>query len=338
MRINAPGRMLRNFKILRKYGLFAPAISLEASSVCQLRCPCCNQTTGDKGITTSGFLKFENFKWFVETYPEFERIELSCWGEPFLNPQMDEIMAFAQSMDVGLAVRAGSNFNTISKETIENLVKYRFRHVTIAIDGTTPEVYQIYRQRGDFDTVIRNIKLVNEFKAKYGSSYPELRWQFIVFEHNEHQIAEAEKMASELKMIFQLKLNAKHSYAPVKNKEILREKLGAATPREYWVRNKKTYMSGCSAMWIAPQITWDGKFTGCCVNKWGDFGNVFESGLEACLSSERFRYAKKMVTGKAKARDDIPCNSCSSYRNKIKEGPLYSTPGVRELAWAILKR
>ena len=309
--------MLNNFKILRKYGLYAPVIRIEASSVCQLRCTGCNQTTGDKGITTSGFLKFENFKWFVETYPEFERIELSCWGEPFLNPQMDEIMAFAHSKGVRLTIAAGSNFNSISKKTIENLVKYKFQHVTVALDGATPEVYQIYRQRGDFDTVIRNVKLVNEFKAKYGSSYPELRWQYVVFEHNEHQIAEAEKMASELKMIFQLKLNAKHSYAPVKNKEILREKLGAATPREYWVRNKKTYMSGYSAMWIAPQITWDGKFMGCCANKWGDFGNVFESGLKECLKSERYIYAKRMLLDKRSMRNDIPCSKCPKYRNPV---------------------
>jgi hypothetical protein len=145
-------------------------------------------------------------------------------------------------------------------------------------------------------------------------------------------------MAAELNMAFQLKLNGIHSYSPVKNKEFLREKIGAASPREYWLRKKKVYLSICSSMWMAPQISWDGKFLGCCANKWGDYGNVFESGLEACLKNPKYKYAKKMVRGIAKAKKGVPCSICKSYTHKIKEGPLCSAPGFRCLAKTILKR
>lgn len=37
-----------------------------------------------------------------------------------------------------------------------------------------------------------------------------------------------------------------------------------------------------------PQINWDGKLLGCCLNFWGDFGgNAFEQGLERILTSEK---------------------------------------------------
>ncbi|MBN1126364.1 MAG: radical SAM protein [Sedimentisphaerales bacterium] len=338
MRINKPSIIWKNFRIYQKYGLFSPAIRMDASTVCQLRCPCCIHATGEKEKITYGFLRFENFKWFLDTYPEFRRVELSGWGEIFLNPEIDDIIAYAYNKGVHLTATAGSNFNSVQPETLENIVKYQFRHITVALDGATSEVYRIYRQGGDFDTVLRNIRRINELKKQYNSPYPELRWQFIVFGHNEHELEKAGQMASELNMIFQPKLNANHSYAPAKDKEQLRKIFGAATPREYWLRNKKTYTESCSALWMAPQITWDGRLLGCCANKWGDFGNVFESGLKECLQNERYKYAKKMVTGRAKPRPDIPCTSCVSYNHKIKDGPLIRAPGIYDLAWFILKR
>lgn len=45
-----------------------------------------------------------------------------------------------------------------------------------------------------------------------------------------------------------------------------------------------------------PQINWDGKLLGCCLNFWGDFGgNAFEQGLEHVLSSENLAYARRML-------------------------------------------
>lgn len=330
--------MLNNFRVFKKYGIYTPVIRIEASSVCQLRCPCCHQATGDKGIIKPGHLSFENFKWFIENYPEFKRIEMSCWGEPFLNPNMDTIMALACEKNIDLSVGSGTNLNTISDETLENLVKYKFKKLQVALDGVDNDVYRIYRQNGDFDTVIRNIKKLNEFKKKRSSRYPELTWQYIVFGHNEHQIEPARKMAAELGMVFDIKMNGIHSYSPVKNKDVLIQKFGAASPREYWLKKKETYLSTCSSMWTAPQISWDGQFLGCCANKWGSYGNVFESGLEACLKNPDFIYAKQMVTGAAKAKKGIPCSVCRSYTHKIKEGPLCKTPGFKYLAYTILKR
>jgi sulfatase maturation enzyme AslB (radical SAM superfamily) len=60
----------------------------------------------------------------------------------------------------------------MTNEIIESLVKYQFNSITCLIDGADNESYQKYRVRGNFDTVISNIKKINAYREKYGLQYP----------------------------------------------------------------------------------------------------------------------------------------------------------------------
>ena len=77
-----------------KYGV-GDFIRIEASSICQLKCPLCHPAHGELGIAGRGYLRFNDFKNFVDNYPHFKRIELSNNGEIFLNPELEEIIRYA---------------------------------------------------------------------------------------------------------------------------------------------------------------------------------------------------------------------------------------------------
>ena len=176
-------------------------IRLEACSLCQLNCPECQTRLHEKQAPKDwlGYLKYEDFKKFVDNN-KFREIELANKGEIFLNPELDEIIKYANLKGIRLTADTGVNFNDVSETTLENLVKYKFKRISISIDGATPETYSIYRRGGDFNKVINNIKKVNQFKEKYASEFPRLTWNFIVFGHNEHEIESAKKKAKELGM------------------------------------------------------------------------------------------------------------------------------------------
>jgi hypothetical protein len=122
-------------------------------------------------------------------------------------------------------------------------------------------------------------------------------------------------------MDFRPKLSWDSGFSPVRNQEIIRLELGAASRQEYKEINGAHYMQGiCHQLWEDPQINWDGKVLGCCHNFWGDFGgNVFSDGLIECLNTEKIRYARAMLTGRKSAREDIPCASCEIYSGMKKE-------------------
>ena len=128
-----------------KYGIIGNSIRIEACSICQLKCVECVQSK-DMGVVGRGYLKYKDYKQFVDRYPSFRQIELSNWGEIFLNPELKEIIEYSYKKNIALRAPSGVNLNTINEEMIEALVKYRFRYISVSIDGASNEIYQLYRQ------------------------------------------------------------------------------------------------------------------------------------------------------------------------------------------------
>jgi len=100
----------------------------------------------------------------------------------------------------------GVNLNHVKPDVLEAVVKYGVRQLRVSLDGASQETYSVYRVRGNFERVIENVRTINAFKAQYGTEYPELLWQFIVFGHNEHELPQARALAAELNMKFKPKL------------------------------------------------------------------------------------------------------------------------------------
>jgi len=305
-------------------------VRIDASTACQLRCPSCPTTTGQVGASLgTGFLRVEDFKKFVDDNPSVRAIELSNWGEIFLNPGLPEIVKYAHDEGVALYAENGVNLNRASDEVLDALVKYRFRSMTCSIDGASRETYAIYRRRGDFEGVIRNVRRINELKAQYRSKFPVLLWQFVVFGHNEHEIARARGLAKELNMRFFVKLSwgamfEPEAFSPVNDRETVRRatRAGVADRREYSDTYGEDYRQRrtCSQLWRTPQMNWDGRVLGCCVNYWGDFGNAFTGGLIESVNGEKMQYAREMLAGRKPERDDVPCTTCVHYLAMKRRG------------------
>lgn len=299
-------------------------IRLEASTHCQLKCPTCETATGKlyKHVAL-GFLRFENFKQLIDENPQVTEIELSNFGEIFLNPQLQKIIEYAFEKNVLLSCN-GANMNTVRDATLEALVKFRFTHIRCSIDGASQKTYIQYRVRGNFDQVMENIDKINAYKKQYKSEFPLLTWQFVVFGHNEHEIVKARQMANDRGMAFETKLNWDENWSPVRDKDMVRREMeiGAASRSEFKEKFGSSYMEHiCHQLWDQPQLNFDGTIWGCCINNWKAFdGNVFEDGLEDTLNSEQMQYARRMLTEFIEPRADVPCTTCSVYKSMRKEG------------------
>ena len=297
--------------------------------MCQLKCVSCDTASGEsrKNAVGWGYLRAENFRKFIEQNPSIKIIEISNWGEIFLNPELIDIIRIGHEHGIELTAGNGTNMNNVKPEVLEALVKYKFRYISVSLDGASQETYSQYRIGGNFDTVLNNIRLLNQYKKQYNSPYPELGWQFIIFGHNEQEIPQARQMAAELNMEFKPKLNAHEENAPLKNPDYVRNELGLKyiSRSEYEQKTGHFFSLACHQLWQQPQINWDGKLLGCCMNIWGDFGNVFETPLKDLLVSEKYLYAKGMVSEtdrpstkrRRPPRPDIPCVRCPVF-HKLK--------------------
>lgn len=304
---------------------------IDASNVCQLRCPLCLNTKGlvHKTLTPS-FLSLEHFQHVLDSNPWIEEVELSNWGEVFLNREISSIFEVAHRKNVRLTINNGANLNRITEEAVESLVKYQVHRLTCSIDGATQSTYEKYRVGGDVNKVFANIRKINETKEKYRSSLPQLRWQFIAFGHNEHEIDLAKEIAKELKMEFWLKLASESSkdFSPISNKEKIRQEsgTGVASREEYFQRFGKKFWQDdiCTQLWHSPQINSDGLVLGCSHNTWGNYGNSFTDGVLQCLNGSKMHYARQMLRGKKPPRADIPCTECRYFHSRKETGTWVS--------------
>jgi mannose-6-phosphate isomerase-like protein (cupin superfamily) len=316
-------------------------IRLEACSLCQMGCPLCPVHSGvERPAVGLGFLKPDDFQTLLERNPRLRRVELSNFGEIFLNPHLLDIMRCAHERRVMLTASDGVNFNRVSEEVLEGLVKYRFEYLSCAIDGATDETYRLYRTNGSLPVVLANIRRLNELKRLHGSTRPRLQWQFIVFGHNEHEIEKARAMAAELGMEFALKFNWDTRFSPVRDVEVVRREMGAASEAEYrQVFGRHVSDADCRRLWLEPQINWDGRVLGCSRNFWQAYeANAFSDGLVAAVNSPGVRYARQMLLGKKPPRADIPCSTCDVYQDRGESGRwvdknvVAPSPGYRAVA------
>lgn len=303
-------------------------ICLDASTVCQLKCIACPTSSGEIGKSLkSGHLKLSDFKTIIDKNPRIISVELSNWGEIFLNKELSDIIKYAYYKNVALTASNGTNINHADEDVLERLVKYKFRKIKCSIDGACQNTYSKYRKNGIFENVIKNIEIINRFKKQYNSFFPILYWQFIIFGHNVHEVNAARELARELNMIFSTKLSWDDlyisSFPKITNADLIRKAsgLGVSSRKEFRDKYNKEYLPNCCLkLWNSPQINHDGRLLGCSVNYWDDYGNILDDGLSNCINSAKADEARKMLMGKIEGKDSIPCNHCKFYKWRKETG------------------
>ncbi|MDB4341453.1 radical SAM protein [bacterium] len=169
-------------------------IDIELTSFCNIRCKGCFRelsTHADK-ILNKTYLDIttikEKFK--KEMFPNIKIINFcGSVDEPTSHPQFFEIVKHFASWDCHINV--ATNGSLRSEKWWEDLAKIlpSSHRVTWGIDGSD-ELSEVYRQGSNFKKVEKNFR---SFIKAGGSA----NWQFIVFEHNEHQLEIARTRATE---------------------------------------------------------------------------------------------------------------------------------------------
>ncbi len=294
--------------------LLGRKVRLEVCSKCQLKCPTCATARGETrtGVVAWGELSPDNLSKFLAGAGRIRSLEISNWGEIFLNHQLPALLARARDDGVAVTVANGVNLNTASDESLEALVLSGVKALTISIDGATHESYARFRVNGTLDRVLDNVERINHFKRKHGSPFPELTWQYIVFGHNETEVEAARTMAAARDMKFAPIRNLAADYSPLRDAERAAADTGIdfATSTDTVLDSMAENFGFCHQVWDAPQVNWNGALLGCCFNNTRAFGNAFETPLAELLAGPDYRYLQAMLVGRVPLRADMPCATC----------------------------
>lgn len=171
-------------------------LQIEPTNRCNLKCALCPVTSGME--RPSGDMDLALFKKMIcETKGSAFLLLLWDWGEPFLNPRVFDMIAYAR--EHGIRVVSSTNGHLLAQgDHAEKVVRSGLDTLIFAVDGITPESYGRYRCGGVLETALDGIRKVVQQKLLLKSKTPLVNFRFIVMKDNEHEIPAVRELAASL--------------------------------------------------------------------------------------------------------------------------------------------
>jgi len=311
------------------------SLVLDPTNICNLKCPLC-PTWQDINARPKGRMDIHTFRKILdEIGPYLFTINLCNWGEPFLNPDLPQMIEYAKRFNI--IVGLSTNLNHLPDDAAEKTINAGVDIIVMSLDGITQGTYLKYRQGGDLQKVFANIEKLNYYKNKAGKK-PLLIWQFLVNKYNETELENAKEIAKKMGLQFQpspmRSSMGKELILPLYQRVQEMVDWFPRNPeyRKYPLDIKpgtKTNQQTCKWLWNSIVINWDGSVSPCCgifEKKW-DFINLYQkaSTLHQAWNSPHYRLARKLVSAYLKKSNKLPelinkaedegliCRNCIKY-------------------------
>lgn len=287
------------------------SLSIEPTTACNLQCPECPSGLRQFSRPT-GRLRMKHFKpWIDQLAPHTAYLTFYFQGEPYLNPDFLDMVAYAK--EKGLYTATSTNAHFITQETAEGTVESGLDRLIISIDGTTQEVYEQYRREGQLEKVLEGTKQMVAARKRLKSKSPHLIFQFLVVRPNEHQVEEVYRLAEELG-VDEVKLKTAQVYEYENGNPLIPEQEQYSRYKRqakgtYELKNK--LLNHCWRLWHTCVITWDGKVVPCCFDKDAShpMGSLAEQDFDAIWRGPAYRNFRSALL---KSRNEIDiCQNCT---------------------------
>lgn len=269
------------------------ALSLELSSVCNLKCPQCPVGLGQ--INRTKKMMDPNFAMQLLSRFAFNGIVINLYfqGESLLHPEFFKIASFARSKK--LYIILSTNGTMINENIAEKLIDSGLQRLIISVDGLNQSSYSHYRAGGDIEKVWKGIGLVHNARAEKRSIWPEIIVQTLVNRYNENElkaIKEKAEMAGADRVKFKtMQIYTDHDKWTPRNKKFARYR------EKEMVRKPKRH---CFRSFSGMVVSADEKFLPCCYDKQAE--HVFTGKpehFEAIVkSTERKKFLHKIYSQK----------------------------------------
>ena len=236
---------------------------------------------------TAGNLKFSEFKKLIDEIGLWSIVVLLWgWGEPFLNPAIYDMIAYAKRRGLSL-VTSTNGYAFAEAENARKLIQSGPDLLLVSLSGMSQKTYGRYRHGNSLEKALTGIRNLVEEKHRLGSKVPAINLTFIVTQNNEQEVKNLSKKVKSLGVdsLTIKKLNTCTSKA-IKGEErryvpeddtFKRFQYSADGEDRILVKSNL-----CKALWQRLTLRWNGKINACEY----DFDDVYVMGN---LNKKSFR-------------------------------------------------
>ncbi len=274
-------------------------LAIESTAKCNLFCPMCPR---ENIYFPPKDMDFRVFKKIIDEAKDHLEFAVPYGvGEPLLNPEIYDMLAYCKS--VGVPTGISTNATTMNEESSRRLIGSGLDYIIFAFDGATPETYEKYRKGGDFAKVRNNIIGFLKVKKEMRSGIFCII-QMVRLKENQHEIPDLIRMWR-VEGIDEVR---------IKKDEVHNE--GSAIPGDNSERPPMRHP--CYLLWRGPMyIHYDGTVFPCCyIYPEEPIGNVRKSSLSEIWNSDNMVKLRE-----AHIRGDLSayraCQNCPAARPRL---------------------
>jgi MoaA/NifB/PqqE/SkfB family radical SAM enzyme len=261
-------------------------LKIDTTNICNAGCVYCLEKNPDYPAGKMSFIDFRRVIDINKDYTCLAALHFS--GDPLLNEHIHDMIHYAHINRV--ATYLSTSLQDLKKEDAQKLIRSGLDLLTVSIDGATSLTYKRYRKNGDLDIVLDNIKALVAAKKDLKQQRPIITIQFMVMEHNEHEIPLIKKIASDLGVD---NLEFKPIGIGDGTKHLLPGNPGLIR-RIY--RDPAVKRQPCWWLWASFVVLWNGDFTPCCFYGTAKpAGNLLEKDIQELKNSSLYQNLRKTV-------------------------------------------
>ena len=314
------------------------SLYLETTNRCDSKCQTCIRTF--RSLEPPADLTLEQVKVITEQFSVLERIVLHGIGEPLLNREIFEIVAYLKTR--AATVLFNSDAISLTATRALRLIQSGLDEYRVSLDAATRQTYRRLRGVDQFDRVVANVRRLVQLERGRSRSAPRVSLWFTASRANLDELLAFVRLAADLgvdevyvqRLVFNgLGLataeNALHGRLQRQEQEVLDQAqelargLGVAlrasgltTP----LASLKGEMSsprpwaGCQRPWTLSYVTANGNVLPCCISPWvaRDYqalilGNALAEPFADIWNGERYRRFR--IDFESESPPD-PCRGC----------------------------
>ncbi len=167
----------------------------EVSSHCNFRCTMCLMS--EIGSSRPANMSFDDFKKSIDMQYGLVEVKLQGMGEPLLNPDFFKMVKYA--VENHIWVRTTTNASLLHlNDNYKKMIDSRIGEIQISIDGAKKETFENIRRGSDFDLVVKNCRMLNEYAETKGEQWRTSCWM-LVQKENVDEVADLLELAADMK-------------------------------------------------------------------------------------------------------------------------------------------
>jgi len=319
-------------------GALPRSLYLETTNRCDSKCQTCIRTF--QTLEPPADLTLERVQAIVAQFPVLDRVVLHGIGEPLLNPQIFDIVAYLKTRVA--SVLFNSDAISLTPTRARRLVESGLDEYRVSMDAGTVATYLQLRGVDRFERVTANVARLVALQRELGRTTPRVSLWFTATRANIDELPAFVQLAADLgvgevyvqRLVFNglglaTEANALHGKLRARELARLAEAEALATRHGLVMRasgltsplaslrasdDDARPWSGCQRPWTLAYVTANGNVLPCCISPWvaRDYaglilGNAFAERFEEIWDGARYQQFR---TDFETTRAPDPCRGC----------------------------